>query len=91
MLKFMLPDRLWITLHPHVDVDAQRIELAYFIEGQPFLRWINDKVIMAMGGAISDSLEITPEKIIIKLPGHSLPYRLEDIDLGEITIILKKE
>ena len=91
MWKAILPREVILTLYPTFDPDKQQLRCGYQIDGMPVLEWIAKQVVKIIGNVNTEHIKVTPYEIILNFPNKSLPYKIEDITVGDITIQLKKE
>ena len=89
----LLPTKIKIKIRSYYEPDKNIVNCTYQIDDSPFLhRIIKILVELFSYKFSSDIATITGDKIIIQIPDMSnTPYKVRDVEIGEVKLILERK
>ena len=91
MWKNFLPGEIILTLEPSYNAESNQIRCTYQIDNLSLLDWISRQVLEIIGDVDMGRVTVTANEITFDIPKLDIPYHLNQISPGPITIKLKKE
>lgn len=86
-----LPEELTVTLTPKLNEAGDTIICTYEIVDQPLTEKMGRFILGFFGDMSKKNVKITPERIEISIPKIELPYKIKNLETGNITITVKKK
>lgn len=91
MWTIFMPEELTVTLSPRLNSAGDRIICTYEIIDKPLTEKIGRYILGMIGDLNKKNVRITPECIEISIPTINLPYRIKNLEMGNISITVKKK